>query len=452
MINENLTRRDFIRRSSRTAGGLAAAGAVIQSFIPGSVLGANDRINIAVIGIHGRGREHYREWARNPGVRVKTICDPDENLFKACSDELEKLQGSRPKTEFDLRRVFDDKDIDAVSIATPDHWHALTAIWACQAGKHVYAEKPISHNIWEGRKVVEAARKYNRIVATGMQNRSINGVREAMKFLHEGKLGDIYMARALCFKPRDSIGKQPDAPVPPGVHYDLWLGPAPARPFNPNRFHYNWHWFWDYGCSDMGNQGPHQMDIARWGLNKAVHPKKIKCVGGYFAFDSDQESPNTQIATFEYDDGKIVQFEVRGVYTNSEEGILIGNLFYGALGWMQLNGNEWKTFFGRKNQPGPSYTNADEKAADPSVLTGSGSSPHFRNFIDTLRSGNRMNLPADIEEGHMSTSMCHLGNISNRLGRELTFDSHAERFIGDDIADSYLTRNYRNPYVVPEKV
>ena len=442
-------RREFLAHGAKAAAGIAAA---TVATIARPVLGANDRVNIAVLGIRSRGKEHYRDWVKIPGVQVHTLCDPDENLFDAAVAEVEKLQGKKPRTEYDLRRVFDDHDIDAVSIATPDHWHALASIWACQAGKHVYVEKPVSHTIWEGRKIVEAARRYNRVVSAGMQNRSIAGVREAIRFLHEGKLGRIYMAKGICFKPRDSIGRKSDAPVPPGVHYDLWLGPAPFRPFNPNRFHYNWHWFWDYGCSDMGNQGPHQMDIARWGMNRQVHPKKIHCAGGYFAFDSDQETPNTQIATFEYEDGAIIQFEVRGLYTNSEDGIIIGNLFFGSLGWMRLDGNEWKTFFGRKNEPGPFYSNDKEKSADPMNLSGTASGNHFENFIEAVRANDPMHLTADIAEGHLSTAMCHLGNISNRLGRQLVFDSNAERFEGDDIADTYLTRDYRYPYVVPEKV
>jgi predicted dehydrogenase len=449
MNQQEPNRREFIRRGTQAAAGVAAA-TVATSARP--VLGANDRVNIAVIGIRSRGREHYNEWMKNPNVQVRTLCDADENMFVKPVEEVEKAQGKRPKTEYDIRKVLDDNDIDAVSIATPDHWHALASIWACQAGKHVYVEKPVSHNIWEGRKIVDAARRYNRVVAAGMQNRSIGGVRAAMQFLHEGKLGEVYMAKGLCFKPRDSIGHKVDCPVPPGVHYDLWLGPAPWRPFNPNRFHYNWHWFWDYGCSDMGNQGPHQMDIARWGLDKQVLPKKIHCAGNYYAFDSDQESPNTQLATFEYEDGKIIQFEVRGLYTNTEDGILIGNLFFGSLGWMHLNGNEWRTFFGRKNEPGPYFSNVKEKAADPMNLSGTGGPGHFENFINAVRANDMMQLNADIIEGHLSTAMCHLGNIANRLGRQLIFDSNAERFEDDDVANAYLTRNYRYPYVVPEKV
>ena len=446
-----LTRRDFLSRSAKTAAGFAAASAVSGVMKPENVLGANDRINMAVIGIRSRGRTHYREWANIPNVHVKTLCDVDERLFPERVKDLEERQGKAPKTEVDLRRVLEDKDIDAVSIATTDHWHALATIWACQAGKHVFVEKPTSHNIWEGRKTVEAARRYNRIVSVGMQNRSSTGVRKAIEFLHEGKLGDVYMAKGLCFKPRDSIGKKPDGPVPEGLQSDLWLGPAAWRPFNPNYVHYNWHWFWDFGCADIGNQGPHQMDIARWGMNQKVHPEKIKCVGDYFAFDSDQETPNTQLATYEYDDGKIIQFEVRGLYTNDEDDIKIGNLFFGSEGWMHLKGNDWKTYFGRKNEPGPYYS-SKEAAADPSNLAGAGGSSHFQNFIESVRSNDLMKCNADILEGHMSTVMCHLANISNRLGRELIFDSHSEKFVNDEIAEGYLSRDYRYPFVVPEKV
>lgn len=444
-----VTRRGFLADSAKTAAGAAA----MSAFSPRRVLGANDKINIAVIGIRGRGRNHMSEWPKIENVRVTHLCDVDERLFPERVAELEKAQGFKPQTVVDMRDLFDNKDIDAVSIATTDHWHALAAIWACQAGKHVFLEKPTSHNIWEGGKVVEAARKYNRIVAAGTQNRSLRAVNDAMKFLHQGGLGKIYMAKGLCFKARDSIGMKQDAPVPEGVHYDLWLGPAPWRPFNPNRFHYNWHWFWDYGCTDMGNQGPHQMDIARWGLNKSEYPKKIKCIGGYYAFECDQETPNTQFATFEWADGTILQFETRGLYTNTEDGILIGNLFYGTEGWMHLNGTTWKTYFGRENEPGPSSdTSVQEEAADPNNLLGTGGSSHYGNFIAAVRANDMKMLNADIIEGQRSTNLCHLGNISYRLGRELEFDSHSEKFVGDDIANTYLTRYYRHPYVVPDKV
>jgi len=451
MSEKQQSRRSFLKGSAKTAAGLAAASAVIAK--PGRVLGANDTINMAIIGIRGRGREHYRQFLKHDNVRITTLCDIDERLFPERVADVEKLQGKAPKTVKDMREVFDDKNIDAVGIATTDHWHALASIWACQAGKHVYLEKPTCHNLWEGTKTVEAARKYNRIVAAGTQNRSIMAVNKAMQFLHEGGIGEVYMAKGLCYKPRDTIGTKQDSPVPEGVDYDKWLGPAPLLPFNPNRFHYNWHWFWDYGCTDMGNQGPHQMDIARWGLQKDEYPAKIHCSGGYFAFEGDQETPNTQDATFTYADGKILQFETRGLYTNADDGIKIGNLFYGTKGWMHLHGTTWKTYFGRNNEPGPSFDSSkSEEAADPMNLFGSGGDAHFANFINALRANDSMMLNSDILEGHRSSCLAHLGNIAYRLGRELTFDSKAEQFIGDEIANAYLSRKYRAPYVVPEIV
>jgi predicted dehydrogenase len=483
---KKISRRQFLVRSTQTAAGVVTAG-TLASFAPaaqGRVIGANERINLAVIGIRGRGYGLLKDFAKLPNVCVKTICDVDENLFPERVKALEEIQDIVPSTEHDLRQLLDDKDIDAVVIAAPNHWHALATIWACQAGKHVYVEKPSSHNIWEGRKMVEAARKYNRIVAVGFQNRSIRNVRQAMKFLHDGKLGEIYMARGLCFKPRDSLGKcadgigsgenykhwiwgqkgiNYDADYMSHVHYDLWLGPAPKRPFNYNRFHYNWHWNWDYGNGDIGNQGPHQFDVARWGINKTEHPVKISSSGGYFAFDSDQQTPNTQTAVFEYADGKILQFEVRGLYANGEsaiasgqetskqEDIKIGNLFFGTEGWMSVNGGTWKTYFGRKNEPGPSSEIAEE-FADPMNLAGAGGSAHFVNFIRALRSGKKEDLTCDIEVGYMSTALPHLANISYRLGHKLTFNGAKEKFVGDKEADRMLTREYRAPYVVPAEV
>ncbi|MCK4872911.1 MAG: Gfo/Idh/MocA family oxidoreductase [Phycisphaerales bacterium] len=458
-IDTNTTRRQFIADTSRATAGLVAAGALTACAaptrqtapVPRRVLGANERMNIAVIGIRSRGMQLAKGFAGLPNVHVKTLVDPDENLFADRVAELAAIQGAAPGKETDLRRAFDDKDIDAVVIATPDHWHALATIWACQAGKDVYVEKPCCHNIWEGRKMVEAARRYDRIVAVGFQNRSIMSVRAAMRFLHKGGIGEVFMARGLCFKPRDSIGRHPDGPVPAGVNYDLWLGAAPQRPFNRNRFHYEWHWNWDFGCGDIGNQGPHQFDIARWGLNESEHPVRISSSGGYFAWDSDQQTPNTQAATLEYADGKLLYFEVRGLYTNHEDGIRIGNLFYGTEGWMHLDGGNWKTYFGRKNEPGPNSENAEEYA-DPSDLAGAGGGSHFANFISAVRAGDCSKLTCDIEEGFISTALPHLSNIAYRVGHDVRFDGTKERFIGDRDANRLLTRDYRKPYVVPKEV
>ncbi|MHC4658806.1 MAG: Gfo/Idh/MocA family protein [Planctomycetota bacterium] len=458
---KEISRREFLSRGTQTAAGVFAATTLASCTSPqptpvakGRVIGANERINMAVIGIRGRGGGLARSFAKIPNVRVQTLCDIDERLFAERVKQVAANQDFTPKTEYDLHRVFDDKDIDAIATATPNHWHALVTIWALQAGKHVYVEKPCSHNIFEGRRMIEATRKYNRLVCVGFQSRSSRNVRQAMKFIHDGKLGDIYMAKGLCYKCRDGWKVVPDSPVPDGVHYGLWLGPAEYQPFNENRFHYRWHWFWNTGNGDIGNQGVHQMDVARWGINKDEHPVKISSSGGYFAFPNcDQQTANTQTAAFEYSDGKILQFEVRGRYTNDEKGVRIGNLFFGTKGWMCLNssGDTWQTFFGKKNEPGPTSAGADA-SADPSDLTGSGGGGHFQNFINALRSGKSADLTANIEGGHLSAALCHLANISYRLGRNLIFDGAKEKFVGDKEANRMLTRKYRKPYVVPKTV
>jgi predicted dehydrogenase len=461
--SSGISRRKLLARGTKTAAGVVATTALAsctapQPEVPATtrVIGANDRINIAVIGTRGRGKAHLREFAKIPNVRVKTVCDVDERLFPERVKMVADVQGHTPGTEYDLRRVLDDKDIDAVATATPNHWHALVTIWACQASKHVYVEKPASYNVFEGRKMVEAASKYNRIVAVGFQSRSHPNVQQAMKFLHEGGLGDIYMAKGLCYKPRHSFGIAPNGPVPEGVHYDLWLGPAAYQPFNEKRFHYNWHWHWNTGNGDIGNQGVHEMDIARWGLGKNEHPVKVSSSGGYYKYtaaECSQETPNTQTAVFEYADGKILQFEVRGLYTNAEQDVRIGALFFGTEGWMHLNssGKTWATFLGKKNEPGPTSEAADP-SADPSNLTSSGGGGHFENFIAALRSGKEQDLTANIEGGHLSAALPHLANISYRLGRNLVFNGAKEKFVADKEADRMLTRKYRKPYVVPEQV
>ena len=434
---------------------MIAAGSIATFARPGAakVIGANDQINIAVIGVKGRGNGHIGGFGKIPNVKIAALCDIDEGILNKRAAEVEKNFGYKPKTETDLRKIFEMKDIDAVTIATPNHWHALATIWACQAGKHVYVEKPCSHNIFEGRKMIEAARKYNRIVEVGFQNRSIKNVRAAMKFLHDGGIGKVYMAKGMCFKPRDSFGKFPNKPVPKGVHYDLWVGPAKMFPYNEGKFHYNWHWHWATGNGDTGNQGPHQFDVARWGLGQTDHPVKISSFGGYYKFGKvcSQETPNTQTSLFEYADGTMLQFGTRGLYTNKEDGIKIGNIFLGTEGWMHLNGSTWKTYMGRKDQPGPSSQQADD-FADPMNLTGAGGSGHYGNFITALRANDPKMLTCDIEVGYKSTCLPHLGNIAYRTGRQLIFDGKKEKFVNDREADKLLTRKYRKPYIVPNKV
>ncbi len=493
-MSEKISRREFITRG---AVGVAAGSALISTGAKSyaRILGANDTINMAVIGIRGRGGSHIDNFAKMDKVRIKYLVDIDENLFEHRLKQVEKIAGYRPQTEWDMRKVYEDKDIDAVSVATPNHWHALATIWAARAGKHVYVEKPSTHNVWEGRKMVEASRKHNVLIQVGFQNRSRINTNMGMKFLHDGKLGKIYLARGLCFKPRPDIGLYPDGPMKPGekfrlnlesghyeppytkgylakVHYDMWLGAAPKRPFNRNRFHYNWHWHWDYGNGDTGNQGPHQFDIARWGLNHKDYPVRVRSYGGYFAYKSSQETPNTQTSIFEYADGTILEFGTRGLYTNPEgiflpdiqmtatgeiytstkaKPVKIGNIFLGTEGWMQIDsGGNWQTFYGRKNEPGPTSGDTNEEAYDPMNLAGAGG--HFNNFIAAVRSGKRSDLTCDVEVGFLSSALPLIANISYRLGRELYIDGKNERFLHDKEANKMLTRNYRKPYVVPDKV
>ncbi|MCD6566859.1 MAG: Gfo/Idh/MocA family oxidoreductase [Bacteroidales bacterium] len=453
-------RRDFIKKSVLGTAGIAIGGMGFSSKSYASIIGSNERINMAVIGIRGQGKGHIGKWCTlkdNRNVRLKIICDVDELLFPERVKIVLDETGEKPLTEWDMRKVFDDKEIDAVSIATPNHWHALATIRACQAGKHVYVEKPCSHNIFEGRKMIEASRKYNVRVQVGFQNRSISNVMEAIKFLHEGGIGDVYMARGLCIKPRDSFGISKDSNPPSTLHYDLWLGPAPYRQYNEKKGHYNWHWFWNTGNGDTGNQGPHQFDIARWGLNKNEHPVSVYSTGDIYGIDPDecsQETPNTQSSLFKYGDGKMLEFETRGRYSNDESslGIRIGNMFYGTEGYMEIEGGKWKAFRKREREPFKSSETVVEKQTDSAYLAAPGGSEHYANFIDAIRSGNSSDLHCDIREGFYSTALPLLANIAYRTGRQLKFMGDYEKFANDPEADTMLTRRYRKPYVVPDNV
>jgi predicted dehydrogenase len=450
-------RRDFIKKTALGTAGIAIGGMGFSTRSYGAIQGANDRVTVAVIGIRGQGGGHINSWLGmkdSKNVRLKTLCDVDEQYFAPKSKVVFDKTGENPKTEWDMRKVFEDKEIDAVSFAIPNHWHALGTIWACQAGKHVYVEKPATHNIFEGRKMVEAARKYNVRVQTGTQNRSIPNVIKAIKFLHDGGIGDVYMARGLCYKPRDSFGIAPDGTAPASLHYDMWQGPAQERPYNEKKVHYNWHWFWATGGGDTANQGPHQFDIARWGLNKNEHPLTIYSMGGLFGIDPKecaQETPNTQTSMFKYKDGKVLEFETRGRYTNGESSldINIGNMFYGTEGYMEIDGSKWKAFRKRETKPFAGSEVAEaEKPAEGAYLAAPGGSSHYGNFIDAIRSGKNEDLHCDILEGFMSAALPAMANISYRLKRELTFDGTKEKFVNDPEADKMLTRDYRKPYVV----
>ncbi len=455
------SRRDFIRKTALSTTGISlsasAMGLSAESYR--RIMGSNDRINIGVVGVRGQGNGHLKRWAsmaKEENVYVKTICDIDRRLFAERVKAVSELQEEDPKTEVDMRKVFADPDIDAVSIATPNHWHALATIWAVQSGKDVYVEKPACHNIFEGRKMIEAGRKYGRIVQVGFQNRSIPQVRQAIQFLHNGGIGEVYMARGTCFKPRDSFGHAPKSAPPAEVDYDLWLGPARWKPFRETMFHYNWHWHWDTGNGDIGNQGPHQFDIARWGLQKDEHPTKIHSSGAYYKWnDCSQETPNTQVASFEYADGKMLQFEVRGLYTGGEAGldVKIGNLFYGTEGWLEIKGSKWQSYLGRKNELGPG---SDAEGGTDQVvgyLAAPGGGGHYKNFISAMRSRNFTDLTCDIYDGYLSSCLPLLANISYRLGGVgLEFNGAREKFVNNSAADDMLTREYRDPFIVREKV
>lgn len=455
-------RRKFMKKTAVGTAGTLAGISAMSAKSYGNILGANDRVVMGSIGVRGRGAGLLDSFSKmySDGVRIKTVCDVDSSfLADRVKTAAGNQKGNKPGTEEDLRRVYDDPEIDAVIVATPNHWHALATIWACQAGKHVYVEKPSSHNVWEGRKMVEAARRYDRIVQVGFQNRSISNVMQAMQFLNDGGIGEVYMSRGTCFKPRDSFGIAKDSKPPSTLNYDLWLGPATYRPYNEKKGHYNWHWHWDTGNGDTGNQGPHQFDIARWGLNKKVHPVKVQSMGGIYGISPDecsQETPNTQISVFEYEDGKILEFETRGRFTNAEskENIKIGNMFYGTKGWMEVNGGTWKAYKERENEPfaGSGMAESAAVGGDTSFRTAPDSKGHFGNFIDALKADDRSVLNCDIEVGHKSTVLPLIANIAYKTGETLRFNGEFEEFVDNEAADLMLTRKYRYPYIVPEKV
>ncbi len=468
-------RREFLKKSVVATAGISIGAMGFSARSYGNIIGANERINVASIGIRNFGYhtliKQICELKDKQNVQITTLCDVDEQLFAERNKFVFEKTGIKPKNEGDMRKVYEDKDIDAVFIATPNHWHALATIWACQAGKHVYVEKPVSHNIFEGRKIIEAANKYGVCVQAGMSRRANSNNQEAIKLLHDGGIGDVYLARVVCFKQRDSIGMGPDSKAPESLNYDMWLGPASYQPYNEKKLHYNNHWFWNTGNGDIGNQAVHQLDLARWGLNKMYqHPESAHSVGGIFGytenkdlesdfnlygsvatFDSNisfQETPNTMTSLFQYNDGKIIEAEVRGRYTRGEGtmGIHIGNFFFGTEGCLEMDGyKHWRAF--RKNEEKP-FAGSEQKNGNTNLWH----DENISNFLDAIRSGDKSSLINNIRNGHYSAAMPHLANISYRLGRKLKFSGDNERFVGDTEADLMLTREYRGEYVIPDKV
>jgi predicted dehydrogenase len=418
-----MNRRDFVQASASL---IATAPLWAQ---------ANDRVRLAVIGMGGRGSELMRVFSKVPGAEVGAVVDPDGNRAEQAASWLLKETGRRARVESDMRRVFEDKNIDAVIVATTNHWHALTAIWAMQAGKDVYLEKPVSHNFFEGRKLVEAARKYKRIVQGGTQRRSMGRFRKAIQMIHDGAIGEVYLAKWFFPGRRDSIGFKPVEPPPNWLNWDLWLGPAPKQPYHGNLVHYNWHWFWDFGNGELGNNGIHLVDISRWGMQKEL-PVKVHSWGGRYGYKDQAQTPNTQNVTWQYADGTAIVGEIRGLYTGEP----MSWDFFGSKGHMHIfSDGQFDIILERNKAPEPRVEPLEDMS-------------HYANFTEAVRTRERGKLNAEIRETVLSTDLCHLGNIAYRLGRELRFDPTGGKFVGDGEADSLLTRTYREPYVVPEEV
>ncbi len=423
------SRRAFLKQSAAVG-----AAAALPYLVPRSAFGAGDTIRVAVAGIHGRGGAHISAYTSIPGCKVVALVDPDSRLFASRVAGIEKRQHSAPKCYQDIRKALDDKEIDAVSVATCNHWHSLITIWSCQAGKDVYVEKPVSHNVVEGRRMVEAARKYHRVVQAGTQKRSTPFAEAGVTQVRAGAIGKVGMARTWIHQKRAGIGHGKPGRVPAGVDYAMWQGPAPERPFYPNRFHYNWHWFWHWGTGELGNNGVHAVDIARWGLGVDA-PLAVSSGGGKYVFDDDQEVPDTQTVTWEFPTCCLV-WEHRMWSSHPTEGSGFGVAFYGDRGTLIIDEKSWRIEDG-----------SDTKARGQT--RGEGQSLHVRNFLDCVKSRSKPN--ADIEIGHLSTRLCHLGNIAYRLGRKLTFDGSSETF-HDPEANKLLSREYSHRFRFPPQV
>lgn len=453
---EKKTRRTFLKTASLGAVAAVAAPVLHAGTVPApeviqkkskAAAPASDRIRIAVLGVNGRGMSHIAEimrLAESEGVELATICDPDMDVLQEKAKQIQEKYGKTVATEQDFRKVYEDPNIHAVTLATPNHWHALQTIWACQAGKDVYVEKPATHNIYEGKKVIEAAYKYNRIVQHGVQLRSSLAIREAVKHLEDGLIGRVYMSRGLVFRSRPDIGIQGISPKPAGLNYDLWCGPAPMVPFTRDLVHYNWHWHWNYGNGDVGNQGIHETDLCMWGLGVTKLPNRITAMGGKFLWNDTKECPEILTSVYHYpEENKIIQFEVRHWYTNNEDGAGVGNIFYGDKGYMVIkNYGTYETYLGARKEKGPSRSEQGELTL------------HFKNWFDAIKARDMSIQNGPVQTGHLASALAHLGNISYRLGRQLEFDPVAERFIGEgeSEANAMLSRDYRAPYVLPEIV
>jgi len=438
----NMNRRGFLQQGLSAA---AAAAAAQWTTVPSkAALSPNERVTLCVAGVRGQGGHLLATFAGLSSAVVKYVCDVDESVLRQRIDETESRTGRRPEGISDFRRALDDPEVDALVLGTPDHWHAIPTIMACQAAKDVYVEKPDGHNLLEGRSMLAAMRKYSRVVQLGTQGRSSPHLLSAMEYLRSGHLGRPVCAKAWESSRQGALTKRPDGDPPPGVDYDMWLGPAPKRPFNPNRFHGNWRWFFDYGTGDLGNDGVHRLDMARWALESAMTgagegplglPQSVSAHGGKFYFEDEQEWPDTLQVTYAFA-SKLLTYEMRIWAPYSYHGESEGAAVFGDEGYMVIGNSRWRH-----------YSPKGEVVAEDSG--GYNLAGHAQNFIDCMHSRNRP--AADLETvGSVSSMLCHLGNAAWRAGRTLRFDAENYRFIGDDDANRYLTRpEYRAPWKLP---
>lgn len=416
-------RREFLGSSAKNAAGMAAgvvglSGSVARASSP------NDRVSVGVIGVRGQGRLLATGLAGLPEAAVTAVCDIDESVLQTAASEVAGIQGSAPRRERDFRRLLDDRSLDAVVIATPDHWHAPMTILACQAGKDVYVEKPVSLTLAEGGEMLAAAARHSTIVQCGLQQRSGAHFQSAVELIRSGKLGRVRLAKAWTVHSRRSIGKKKDVPCPEGVDYDLWLGPAPAQAFNPNRFHYNWRWFWDYGTGELGNWGVHLLDVARWGLN-VDWPNRVSATGGKFHFNDDQQTPDTLMVNYSFGD-KAITWEHRQWSRRGPEGRNAAVAFHGDQGTLIVDRGGWKV-----------YDHAENLTAESSELAVT----HLRNFLDSVK--HRTTPVCDLATGVISSGLCHLGNMAYRLGREVQLDPQRLSFGSDTEAAALAQREPR---------
>ncbi len=423
-------RRGFLEDSMfATAAALAAGSLATRAYAQAEKpAGPNDVVRIAVLGVNGRGGNHLQGYMSHPGAEVVAIVDPDEAIGKKKGVEyVTKKTGKKPQYYADIRKMLENQEIDAISVATPNHWHSLAGIWALQHGKHAYVEKPISHNVLEGRRLVQAQEKHpDLLVACGTQSRSHVALQEFKAYLDQGGIGEVKLARGLCYKPRGPIGERGIYQPPASVDYDIWSGPAPMEPLTRPNFHYDWHWQWTAGNGDIGNQGIHQMDLARWGLGVETLCTSVSSFGGRLGYLDAGDTANTLVSLFDFDEGRRIIFETRGLKTPDLKGAKIGVIFYGSDGYGVMTSN---------------YGSAVCFNPDGSVQKEfKGGGDHFAVFVDAVRAGDRRKLTADALGGHLSSALCHLGNVSYRLGKNTDWDAVRASLQGDEEGLETATR------------